>query len=225
MNNIAWYYASETKQSITAHAHDITTKESASQEIATTTIINTQQATKIAPVKITNPSEKTAPIAAKTPAPVSAPRPQELEANLPMRASEDLVADQEFSKETFSFDDQSQKIATIEQLAPQGEDFIFLQKIIASNEAEAVKIAALERLNGQQHFGALNTALSVLNKDNANLSLAALNIVKNSRDTSLIPQLRTLALNAKNETLQQEINATIGQLENGLSMGMDFAHR
>ena len=71
--------------------------------------------------------------------------------------------------------------------SPQGEDFIFLQNIIASNEAEAVKIAALERLNGQQHFGALNTALSVLNKDNANLSLAALNIVKNSRDTSLIP--------------------------------------
>lgn len=225
MNNIAWYYASETKRSTTAHAHDIINKERASQETATTNNINTPQATKTAPAKITNPSEKTAPIAAKNPAPVTAPRPQELEANLPMRASEDLVADQAFSKERFSFDDQAQKIATIEQLAPQGEDFIFLQNIIASNEAEAVKIAALERLNGQQHFGALNTALSVLNKDNANLSLAALNIVKNSRDTSLIPQLRTLALNAKNETLQQEINATIGQLENGLSMGMDFAHR
>lgn len=225
MNNIAWYYASETKRSTKAQAQDIINKESASQKIATTTNIKTQQATKTAPAKITNPSEKTAPIAAKTSAPVTAPRPQELEANLPMRASEDLVADQAFSKETFSFDDQAQKIATIEQLAPQGEDFIFLQNIIASNEAEAVKIAALERLNGQHHFGALNTALSVLNKDNANLSLAALNIVKNSRDTSLIPQLRTLALNTKNETLQQEINATIGQLENGLSMGMDFAHR
>ena len=43
MNNIAWYYASETKRSTTAHAQDIINKESASQEIATTTIRTTRR--------------------------------------------------------------------------------------------------------------------------------------------------------------------------------------
>ena len=124
MNNIAWYYASETKRSTTAHAQDIINKESASQEIATTTIRTTPQATKTAAAKIL-PQVKKRAHCGKTPAPVTAPRPQELEANLPMRASEDLVADQAFSKETFSFDDQAQKIATIEQLAPKGRISFF----------------------------------------------------------------------------------------------------
>lgn len=222
-NNLAWYYASEIKPF--ERTPEIATKQITGPESPATAINITQRAATASSIKATRSSEKTTTSAAKTPVPAAAPRPQELEANLPMRASEELVADQAFSKETFSFDDQAHKIATIEQLAPQGEDLIFLQKIIESDEADAVKIAALERLNGQQHFGAINTALAVLNKDNSNLSMAALNIVKNSRDTSLIPQLRNRALNTKNETLQQEINATIAHLENGLSMGMDFANR
>ncbi|HMW48384.1 MAG TPA: hypothetical protein PKD17_03925 [Cellvibrionaceae bacterium] len=211
-NNIAWYYATDDKQPAAVQTVTAPTK-------------STAQATTQEPINTPSLTIKNAPIAQHTHIAPAAPKTMELEANLPARESEQLIADQAFSKETFTFDSPEQKIATIQQLAPQGEDLIFLQKIIESNDSDEVKIAALERLNGQQHFGALNTALTVLNKNNTNLSMAALGIIKNSRDTSLIPQLRSLALNAKNEMLQQEINATIGHLENSLTMGMDFANR
>ena len=209
LNNLAWHFASEKKQPMAAHAPH-------------TAIKRTERPS---PVQKNTPRQNTASATVAQVTPVPAPTPMELEANLPARESEELIADQAFSKETFSFDNQEQKIATIEHLTPQGEDLIFLQKVIESQDSDEVKIAALERLNGQHHYGALSTAIGVLNRENTNMSLAALGVIKNSRDASLIPQLRSRALTIKNEMLQQEINAAIDHLENSLTMGMDFANR
>lgn len=226
LNNMAWYYASleipikdtQSKETNLKEKRPEVTQHSVAEPHQT---INKSPHQPSAPVQKNTPRPNTA----NTHVPALAPKPMELDANLPARESEELIADQAFSKETFNIDSQEQKLATIERLTPQGEDLIFLQKIIESQDSDEIKIAALARLNGQQHFGALSTAIGVLNKENTNMSLAALGVIKNSRDASLIPQLRSRALTIKNEMLQREINATIDHLENSLSMGMDFANR
>ncbi|MEY4590081.1 MAG: hypothetical protein RL497_2157 [Pseudomonadota bacterium] len=211
LNNSAWYFYTDTQTTVSS-------AETAQELTKTPATNNTQPALK-------NPSQPNLTIT-NTPAlkPVlaqAAPQALEMEANLPLSESQELLGDQAFSKETFTFDSQEHKLATIEQLVPQGEDLIFLQKIIESAESEPIKIAAIERLNGQPHFGVLNTAIKVLEKNNSTLGTAALGVLKNSRDISLIPQLRSQALNVKNTELKQEIDATIVFLEKSVSMGMD----
>ena len=231
LNNMAWYYASletpikdtQLKETQLSETH----LKEMRPEVTQLSVAELHQTIIKSPHQPSAPVQKNTPRAntANTHVPALAPKPMELDANLPARESEELITDQAFSKETFNIDSQEQKLATIERLSPQGEDLIFLQNIIESQDSDEIKIAALARLNGQQHFGALSTAIGVLNKENANMSLAALDVIKNSRDASLIPQLRSRALTIKNEMLQQEINATINHLENSLTMGMDFANR
>ncbi|HEY6529417.1 MAG TPA: hypothetical protein VIZ65_12035 [Cellvibrionaceae bacterium] len=215
-NNAAWLYYTDTRSTALAVTSSTQTIPATSLKIAQPALIH-QQAEK------TGLSIKNIPASKPVLAPITAPKPLDLEANLPVRESEELIADQAFSKETFAFDSEEHKLATIEQLTPQGEDLIFLQKIIESPESEAIKRAAIERLSGQQQFGALNTAIKVLEKNNATLSFAALGVLKNSHDISLIPQLRSQSQKADNEALKQEIDATIGFLEGSVSMGMDSA--
>lgn len=218
-NNAAWLYYSDSQA--TASASTNTAQLTAAPSVNNTVReIGQQKIEQTSSLSIKNmPPSKPALV------PTAAPKPLDIEANLPVRASEELIADQAFNKETFAFDSQEHKLATIEQLTPQGEDLIFLQKIIESDESEAVKIAAIERLNGQQQFSALNTAINILEKNNTQLGLAALGVLKNSRDISLIPQLRSRALSINNTAIKQEIDATIGFLEGSVSMGMDAGER
>jgi hypothetical protein len=219
LNNAAWLYYTHTSAATLAAINPAQTIPASSLKTAQPALI--QQPT----LPTSSLSIKNIPVAKPALVPTAPPKPLDLEASLPMRESEELIADQAFSKETFAFDSEEHKLATIEQLTPQGEDLIFLQKIIESPESETIKRAAIERLNGQQQFGALNTAIRVLEKNNTSLSVAALGVLKNSHDISLIPQLRSHALSVNNDVLKQEIDATIASLESGVSMGMDSAEQ
>lgn len=166
LNNMAWYYASPEKPIKETPIKDTQLKETQSKEmrpeVTQHSVAEAHQTTNKSTHQPSAPVQKNTPRrdAANTHMPAPTPKPMELEANLPARESEELIADQAFSKETFNFDSQEQKLATIEHLTPQGEDLIFLQKVIESQDRDEIKIAALERLNGQHHYGALNTAIT-----------------------------------------------------------------
>jgi hypothetical protein len=136
--------------------------------------------------------------------------------------SRDFIDGLNYEKEVFDLESVENQLATIENLATTGSDLLFIKKITSSKVDESVKISALNKLQGQTQYGAVQIALHALeSNETKGLSLAALDMLKNTHDISLVPQLKDLEESVKYQYIRQEIDAAIKKLEGGVSMGAD----
>lgn len=148
--------------------------------------------------------------------------PIAIQANIELsEESRDWIDDLNYDKEIFDLDSEENKLAVIEKLTPQGADLAFIQQVMASEESEHVKLAALYKLRYQNQYGAIHTAVEALNSGSKPLTLAALDILKSTNDISLIPQLKQLTETQDQDDIKRAINNTIQALEKSVSMGMD----
>lgn len=212
-NNIAWYWVMENHQTAPVETSQsnmqISTPYSArpsAQNTATTELAaNSKVASKPATIKT--------PFQSKT-----------RDVGVRMEDSLDFVAEHRMDSEQFFQNSTQKKLSTIENLSAQGDDLKLLDKIVHTDHNNQVRLAALQRLGGQQSYGATHLLIDALDDSNSDVALTALNTLTANGDRTLLPLLQAKMQKLPSGTIRDQFSRALDRLDLSVSTeGDNFA--